>query len=170
MDIRKLYDINFEFKKNSKFFFINDRYRYEKTIRSLIFSRILNEHCDLNPVVLTDKTKYKKDHIFSKSKIKILSLRNKLSLGKIRIFIKVLISLSYFYLSILFRKKKLEWLINDYKVNEIHIGDLVYDFYIRYENNYINPNLYSIKFLKVLLDGIYKIKFIEASLQNTILN
>ena len=90
-------------------------------------------------------------------------MRNKLSLGKIRIFIKVLISLSYFYLSILFRKKKLEWLINDYKVNEIHIGDLVYDFYIRYENNYINPNLYSIKFLKVLLDGIYKIKFIEAS-------
>ena len=64
MDIRKLYDINFEFKKNSKFFFINDRYRYEKTIRSLIFSRILNEHCDLNPVVLTDKTKYKRSHIF----------------------------------------------------------------------------------------------------------
>lgn len=161
MDIRKLYDINFKLRKNNKFFFINDRYRYEKTLRSLIFSKILNEYCNLNPIVLTDKTKYDKNHIYSKSNIKILSLRNKLSGSKINIYVKLFVCVIYFYINILLRKKNLKWLINDFKVNKIHIGDLLYDYYIRYDNNYINPNLYSIKFFKVLVDGIYKIKFID---------
>ena len=161
MDIKKLFNLNYNYKKNNRWLFTNDRYRYVKTLRSLIYSKILNEDFNFNPLVLTDRTKYEKNHIFSKSKIKIISLRQKLSFNQIKLIINVFFNIIYFYIRIIFKKNRVEWLINDFRLFDVHIGDLIYDFYIRYNHEYIKPKLFSLKFLKVLTGGIYKINFIN---------
>jgi len=161
MDIKKLFNLNYNYKKNNRWLFTNDRYRYVKTLRSLIYSKILNEDFNFNPLVLTDKTKYEKNHIFSKSKIKIISLRQKLSFNQIKLIINVFFNIIYFYIRIIFKKNKVEWLINDFRLFDVHIGDIIYDFYIRYNHEYLKPKLFSLKFLKVLTGGIYKINFIN---------
>ena len=43
MSLGKIFDLNFEYKDNTNNFFVNDRYRFEKTLRTLIFSRIINK-------------------------------------------------------------------------------------------------------------------------------
>ena len=163
MDLKKLYGLNYNYKKNNPWLFLNDRYRYVKTVRGLIYSKIFNNYSNFNPIVLTDKTKYEKNHIFSKSKIKIISLRKKLSLKLIKVYISVFIHIIIFYIKIITKKNKAEWLINDYKLFDIHIGDFIYDYYIRYNHEYLKPNLFSYKFLKVLFDAIYKLNFIDQS-------
>ena len=161
MNIRKIFDINFEYKEKGNFFFINDRYRYEKNLRSLIFSRILNKYHHMKPIVITDKKNYDNNTLYKNSKINFVSLREKVSVKKIFLYVNVLISILNFYSNISLKRKKIEWLINEYNLKGVKIGDLIYDYYVRYNNNYIEPDVYNIKFLKVLYDGIFKITFLS---------
>ena len=161
MNLTKIFDLNFNYKRNGNFFFVNDRYRFEKNLRSLIFSRVLNKYYNMGPIIITDKTNYNNNNLYKKSKIKYVSLREKISIKKIILYSNVLLSILNFYFKISLKKKKIEWLINNYKIRQVKIGDLIYDYYVRYNNNYIKPNVYSITFLKVLFDGIFKIIFIS---------
>ena len=161
MDIKKIFDLNYNYKTRNNWLFTNDRYRFVKTIRGLIFSKILNKYSNFNPLVLTDKTKYGKKHIYSRSQIKIVSLRETTFLNSLKLYLEVIKNLILFYLKIITKKNKFSWFINNFKLYDVHIGDLIYDFYIRYNHEYLNPNIFSLKFFKILAGSFYKINFIN---------
>ena len=53
------------------------------------------------------------------------------------------------------KKKGFMWFINSFRVNKILIGDLIYDTYLRPNNNYLNPKI-DFFFIKKLISAIYK--------------
>ena len=161
MSLGKIFDLNFEYKDNTNNFFVNDRYRFEKTLRTLIFSRIINKSRKFRPYIVTDKATYSNDLLIKSSKIKFLSIKGINFFKKIFIYIKIFVELNKFYTKIFFRKDKVKWLINEYELENIKIGDLIYDYYIRYENRYIKPSFFSFNFLKIIIEAIYKIKVIS---------
>ena len=46
-------------------------------------------------------------------------------------------------------------MINHFKIQNILIGDLIYDTYIRYNSNYLNPKL-DFRFIKLLFVSIFR--------------
>ena len=59
----------------------------------------------------------------------------------------------------MFRTRK--WFIENYKINQIYFGDLIYDTYVRNDNNYDKKYLFNLTFIKLLLITYYKFLFID---------
>ena len=51
--------------------------------------------------------------------------------------------------------KDFNWLINDFKVKSIKIGDLIYDSYMRYDFKYVNPRI-NLFFLNIAFKSIFR--------------
>ena len=59
--------------------------------------------------------------------------------------------LYFIFFSIKIYFKGLDWFVDNFKVNQILVGDLIYDRYIRTDLKYLNPKKYSIKIFKLHL-------------------
>lgn len=141
---------------------LTDRFRLDHNIRTIILGSIVNRVKKINPYVLSDQTNFKKENFFKIFKIKKLNIDTYNSkILHIYIFPKIIFSIFTFYLKSLFKKKKIEWLINDYIFENINIGDLIYDMYVRYDNKFLNPNIYNFRFLYMLFLGMYKLLIIK---------
>ena len=57
------------------------------------------------------------------------------------------------------------WFINQFKVDKILIGDLVYDTYINSNANYLNPKI-DFYFIKLLFSSTYKTMMIKNHILN----
>lgn len=53
------------------------------------------------------------------------------------------------------------WFIENYRLNDIYFGDLIYDTYIRRAHNFLKKNIINFNFLKILFTSIYKINFLN---------
>ena len=58
---------------------------------------------------------------------------------------------------LIFKKK---WLVNNFKVGKIYVGDLVYDEYARISYNFIS-NFISFNLIKLIIRTIFKVLSIE---------
>ena len=59
-----------------------------------------------------------------------------------------------------------KWIIENFKIHNIYLGDVVYDTYIRQDNNYDKENLLNFKFLKIIFITLYKFFYIDKLLDN----
>ena len=160
--LKKKFPLKIEYLKKRPSILVSDRLRLDHNLRSIILAFILNKSKKINPYVISDKTNFEKDNFFKIFNFKKVNIKFRKS--KILFFNigpKILLSIIFFYLLSIFKKNKIKWLINDYKCEEINIGDLVYDTYIRYGNKFIKPNIYCMSFLKILFIGIYKTYIIK---------
>ena len=77
-----------------------------------------------------------------------------------------LIALIIFLFTILkINKNEFSWLINEFKVKNINIGDLIYDSYVRKGRRYKNPKI-DLYFLNILFKTIYRTINIDKIISN----
>ncbi len=153
-------------KKNSlgNLLFV-DRERIDTLFQLSIFSLALSNKFKLNTTILTDQ---KPNSMIINTYIK-LGYNNFVSgFSKKKIFLNpflLLVSLYYFTASLIKIKfNGFNWLINKFDINDILIGDLIYDTNIRYEQRFINPKL-DFYFLKIHFTSIFRFLIIQKYLK-----
>tara|TARA_B110000305_G_scaffold238660_1_gene304599 strand:+ start:100 stop:1374 length:1275 start_codon:yes stop_codon:yes gene_type:complete len=52
--------------------------------------------------------------------------------------------------------------IDDFKFYNIHVGDLMYDTYIRNDHSFLNFNIFNLKFLKIFFITLFRLKKIKS--------
>ena len=82
-----------------------------------------------------------------------LGFKYRLILKKVLIFIKAIYLLIKSVIVI--KKKDFFWFINNFKVENIKIGDLIYDTYVRNYHKFINPKI-DIIFVNILFKSIFR--------------
>ena len=149
---KKILDGNVDY---NKYIMVVDRARY---LPALSASIILSAYCkkfNFKPVLLTDKVNLHTVSIFKSFGINlaVLGFRYKL------IFIKPFIlfrTLKIFFNSLYnLKKNNFIWFINNFKVNNVLIGDLIYDTYIQDKLKYKNPKI-DLRFINVLFKSIFR--------------
>ena len=134
-----------------------DRGRYLSAINSSIMTSAINKKHKVNALVITDYDDNSNIVNLYKSfgfKNFHLGFRYKLILKKFFIFIKAIYLLIKSIIVI--KKKDFFWFINNFKVENIKIGDLIYDTYIRNYHKFINPKI-DIIFVNILFKSIFRI-------------
>lgn len=140
-------------------FLIADRDRSDVALRLSFLSTIISQKKNFEPLVLfnskqTQEVKkiFKTFKIFNTKKVE-LTLKD--------YFLYILISLKFVESLIKIAVKGFDWFVESYKINEIRLGDLIYDKYIRNDLSYIKPSLLDTKFIFLLLKSIYQYYVIE---------
>ena len=135
-----------------------DRGRPGQIYFSSLFALNLNKKKKLNVFVVSDKkvkTEYNKN-LYNAFDINDYCYIN---FKKIDILLFRSIFLTFFSLI----KVKLigfNKFVENFSINQIYCGDLIWDTYIRHDHSFKNPKL-DIKFIKILFITIYKIFFLE---------
>ena len=143
-------------KKNN--FLIVDRGKghFIAALHACILGSAINEKLKLNPVILTD--------LFPNDDFLKVYKSFGYSLFKIGFRYKyVLLNLLFFFNSVwltfkgiyFIKKFSFHYFINKFSVDDILIGDLIYDSYIRYGQRFANPKV-DLKFINILFTSIYR--------------
>ena len=137
---------------------IADRSNIDVAIRVSLFASILNKKKKINTLVISD---YKNNTTYNIYKIfgifKILNFTDyfKKNLFNLIIFLKFILLALKFILGLVFSKNYLNKFINRFKIQNIVVGDIIYDIYIRYNNNYLRCNNFNLHFVVNSLKNIY---------------
>ena len=105
---------------------------------------------------------------------KIMNINNcfniniKNNLLNFRIMTPVVLIFLISIIKILFMKKS--WFIKKFRLKNIYFGDIIYDTFIRDDNNFLKESLINKKFLKLLFISIYKVQIIENVLKKNKFN
>ena len=143
-------------EKSKGNFLCIDRGRPNQALLSSIYTVLINRRFNFTPYVVTD---YRNKDIIKL--YKSFGLKNFITGFKIYLlFVRPLIFIKSFILTIKFifliKEKGFHWFIYSSKICDIKIGDLIYDYYIRNGNSYLNPSV-DIKFIKVLFRSLFRI-------------
>jgi hypothetical protein len=164
-------------KHKSKKVLIVDRGRYDSVVRSSLIAKIFNQYYDLDPVVILNSP-------YSKS---VKDLYKSFGIDDFNIpsaklfLIKNIFKIPYYSLIIFFNLIKfyflgIEKFIKEFKILNINAGDLIYDSYLRYNQSYLKPSIFTFKFIKVIflsyikffiVNNIYKSNKINATIVST---
>ena len=150
-------------------FLIVDRDRLYQSMYLSIFALALNKKKKINPLLLLDNSQNKNISKIYKSfgitKQQKIFTTNDLFFDLV-IFCKTFI---YSFLNIIkIKVYGFEWFVKELKIENIIIGDLVYDTYIRHDHSYIDLKI-NIKFIKILITSIFRtLKMKKIILKNNI--
>lgn len=153
------------FLNSKKKILIADRALAEPIILHSLAAYILNKYLKYDIEVISHlSNKNELISIYKSFNIKkIYSLQIKKNLIKFTLIIKTIV---YFLKTIIKIKFLGEiWFVKKFKINNIYMGDLVYDHYIRHNFSFLNKSFFDKKFLKLLFIGIYNFYFIEKLFQ-----
>lgn len=150
-----------------KYLLIACRSRADVTTRLSYAAKIIKDRKNLDSLVIFDK-KINKECLDIYKLFNIRNIKNYFNFLRFHqnliLLIKSLFYFLYYFIKINF--KSLNWFVDNFKVNQILVGDLIYDRYIRNGYKYLHPNIYSIKFLKLLFFSIIKINIISQIFKN----
>ena len=166
--INKIFSYKFKYKKGNIGILISDRGRVDSNFRTIISASIINDLYGANTFVLTDRKNYDKlnGDLFKLYNIKKIYSSPLIFIStNLVIYIKTVLEIILFIIKIINKKNKLYWFISQYNYLNIKVGDLIYDQYIRNDLSFIKPKIFSLKFLKVFFDGIYKILIIDKNVK-----
>lgn len=148
-------------KNSKKKILLIDRGLANFAIMNSIFAYVLNRNYKFNFELLSDLSDqnniikiYESFSIKKKFDINIKNFSYNL-----KISLKSFFNFFLCFLKIIFFGKS--WFIENYRLNDIYFGDLIYDTYIRKEHNFLKKNIINLNFLKILLISIYKINFLN---------
>ena len=155
------------FKKTRGNLLFVDRARfYPVFVYSFIVSAISKKH-KLGNIVLTDLRSNSQISKVYKALgfTKFIKSYNKTLIIKFNILIITLYNTLYALFKI--KLNGFYWLINNFKLNQVPIGDLIYDLFIRFNNNFdkTTPNL---EFVKILFKSIFKFYIIYDEIEKKI--
>ena len=141
-------------KKRESFIFV-DRSRNLACIVSSLIAAPLSNKLKLNPILLTDKSNDNNIKVYKSFGFKLffVGFRYKLIFLKLNILFKSIFLLikSLFNIKI----NGFNWFILNYKVENVHIGDLIYDTYIKKNFYFIKPHI-NFYFINLLFVSIYR--------------
>ena len=161
-NFKKIFPFNFKYFTKNKGVLVSDRIQSDANFRTIFLANILNEKYKYNPYLISDLNDKKNIPVYKNFNFKKFSINLKIkNLNYLFIFVNSFFDFLLFYIKIIFSNDKMNWLINNFKCKEVKIGDLIYDYYIRYDHKFLNPSIYEIKFYKILFDGILKTHFIN---------
>lgn len=161
-NFKKIFPFNFKYFTKNKGVLVSDRIQSDANFRTIFLANILNEKYKYNPYLISDLNDKKNIPVYKNFNFKKFSINLKIKdLNYLFIFVHSFFDFLLFYIKIIFSNDKMNWLINNFKCKEVKIGDLIYDYYIRYDHKFLNPSIYEIKFYKILFDGILKTHFIN---------
>jgi len=150
-----------------KYLLIACRSRADVTTRLSYAAKIIKDRKNVDSLVIFDK-KINKECLDIYKLFNIRNIKNYFNFLRFHqnliLLIKSLFYFLYYFIKINF--KSLNWFVDNFKVNQILVGDLIYDRYIRNGYKYLHPNIYSIKFLKLLFFSIIKINIISQIFKN----
>ena len=150
----------FKLFKNRNFFLIVDRGINSSNDILCKFGIKINKRKKLNSFILTDKSNNKETINYFKS----FGCQNIISLNTYKSyflnFFTVLFSIQKIFNILLIKKKGIDWIINNFKVDGIKIGDIIYDTYIRQNHEFINPKI-NFKFIKIIFFATYRCRAIN---------
>jgi hypothetical protein len=146
------------FNHSNKYIFLIDRGRFWHAFTSAVAAAALSKKYKSNVLIFSDKkneseiVKFYKSFGFENFNF---GLSYKFLISKLILFINSIILTLKTIVNI--KLKGLTWFIKEFKVENINIGDLIYDEYIRFNHSYLNPKV-DVKFIKILLVSIIKTK------------
>ena len=151
------------FKKNtSKVALAIDRGLHDHIIRNSIVGAVINKIFNINIEVITDHNKKSWQTKVYKS-FGIEKFYRPISINNIiknpLIFIKCFFKTIFSIIEI--EKKKLVWFVKDFKIKDIHIGEIIYDEYIRHGKKYLNPKVLDSRFVSILFKSILRVYLIN---------
>ena len=151
-------------KKNSdKFVLVLDRGRVPNALLLSIYAAILNKKYNFNVKTILTKKEKMKSIFESFGEMKFIKSS---SLGNIKNIFYCLKACFFILENFFFiKKKKFEWFINNFQINNIKVGDLIYDSYIRYNHRYIKPKI-DITFLSIILTTYVKVQILSNIIKN----
>jgi len=164
--LKDLIDIKINEIEENRNLLIVDRGTIDPMIRTSIVAQILNEKKKLNPIVLSVyKSNSWRSQVYRSFGIKkfLQTPRLKLSFLYPLILIKSLFIFCKSYFIFIF--KDFRWLIYNFKIYDINIGDLIYDSYIRHELKFANPKKIDSRLIYLFLLAIYKTVFINTLIE-----
>ena len=142
------------FQNYKKFFFLVSRERYSNDLGNIFGSIYLNKKFKLSPIIISDnRNSYDEFFKFFGFKKFEKIFQYKIIFTNIFIFINSLFYLLKCLIFISF--KNFDWLIENFEVKSIKIGDLIYDTYIRDEHRYTSPKI-DLSFINVAFKGIFR--------------
>ena len=157
--------INLKKIKNSikgKKLLIADRGRIESVFKNYSVVKILEEKCNIQTTIVTQNDLNSDINIlYRKLGFKYITKigdRTDL-LKKLTLFFRSL----YEFIKCIkyFVSKDFFSFVYFFKVSKIHIGDLIYDRYIRINQNYLNPSFFDLTFIKFLFITIFKTLYLN---------
>lgn len=166
----KKYNQTFIEKKNSKKkALIIDRGIAESAIMNAGLAYILNKKYSMNISLLQSNKRNVTSKIYKMMNINnFFNINIKENLFNLRVIIPTIFIFLVSIIKILFKKKS--WFIKKFKLKGIYFGDIIYDTFIRHDNDFLRESLVNKKFLKLLFISIYKILIIENIIKNNKFN
>ena len=150
----KKYRINSSFQSTKNILIVANRDNLNANLRCSLIALNLRQKLLNNIYVLPEHALIIKDSklLFNLLNLKIVNLKF-LNFS----IIKVIILFIVINIKALFKKDRFEWIINNYSIENIKVGDLLYDDYIRKDKKFLNLNFYDLTFQKQLLLSILKV-------------
>tara|TARA_B100000795_G_scaffold52994_1_gene34734 strand:+ start:5473 stop:7065 length:1593 start_codon:yes stop_codon:yes gene_type:complete len=142
-------------ENTNKAFLCVDRGRLDTALLCSFFSILINYKFKYKPIILSDLKKkevYELYKSFGFNKF-LIGFRYFLFFVKPIIFIKSLFLTTKLIFTI--KKKGLYWFVNNFKLLNIRIGDLVHDQYIRNEKSYLRTKV-DIKYINIIFKAIFR--------------
>tara|TARA_B110000305_G_scaffold241447_1_gene315670 strand:- start:186 stop:1718 length:1533 start_codon:yes stop_codon:yes gene_type:complete len=161
--LSKLLDIEIKTKNTTDNILLIDRGNIDPVIRGCLVSQVVNDVKNLNIEVLIEKKKNLVIEIYE-----AFGIKNFIFPPKLKYFytfplitIKAMVIFFKEYLNFLLFKD-FKWMINNLKFLNIHVGDLIYDSYLRYDHKFLKPKKYDLKLIQIFISTIFKILHIES--------
>jgi hypothetical protein len=145
--------------QNKDIFIIADRGRGDTALRLSFMSYIISKKKNYEPLLLHNyKLKSEINKIYNKFRIKNIKKVN-INFKNFFLIFKILIQyiISIFKISF----KGFDWFVKSFEINDVQLGDLIWDRYIRNDLSFLKPKLFKIKFLVLLLKSIYNFYILE---------
>ena len=162
----KLNKFKVENYNNGKKILLVDRNLPESNLFTSYFSYIINKKFKYDIFLLTSQSNNNQlNQIYKSFKIEnIFYLSKKKNIFKFLILFKsFLYFLLSFYEIILGSRTNF---VKNYKIKGIYFGDVIYDQFIRLDNQYEKDTLISFKFFKLIFMTLYKFFYIDALISN----
>ena len=140
-----------------------DRGNIDPIVRGCLVSQIFQKILNLNVLVLLDE----RPESWRGKIYKSLGIRNFIKSPRLKnfylypyVFFKSFFLFVFKYTHFLIFKN-FRWMIDNLQVSKIHVGDLIYDSYLRYDLTFLRRKKYDLKLIYIFFQTIYKTIFIE---------
>ena len=155
------YDFYKELKNSNKNILIVDRERIDAIFKNSILGLAFSKKYKINAIIFSDQKKesliiniYKK--LGFKKFINGFSYQNlykNIDIAFLSLYLGFIATINIYY-------KGFHWLINNFKVKNILIGDLIYDTNIRFQHRFKKPKI-DVYFIKLLFTSIFRLILIR---------
>lgn len=155
---------NFE---SNDYILVADKQNIDSSIRLSLLTKILQNKYMCNALVLTDIKKHESLDVFKIFGIKkfYVSFKGDDLIRNIFVLFKATLVYLKVVIKFFINKKTINRFIDNFTLEGIHVGDLIYDTYIRKNHNFKNIKIFSFEFYKIFIITFLRLKNIKTIFQ-----